>query len=543
MTPPQQPITILLVDDDARNLDALEAILADPGYRLIRALDADSALRQLLENDVAAIVLDIKMPGVSGFELAGLIKGTKKFRQIPLLFLTAYMVDEKDVLTGYVSGAVDYLTKPVNPAILRHKVAVYAELFRKTRALAELNDRLEARVMERTAELARSEAALRDADAQKDRFLATLAHELRNPLAPLRTGLDLLLRSPDRPANSERVLGAMNRQLDHMVRLLDDLLDIARITRGTLEVRKELVDLASVIQRAVEMTSPHLVRRNQSVAFSWGDAPLSVQVDPTRIAQIVANLLNNASKHSPAGARVTIRTQSSAEGVSIQVIDEGAGIAADRLPRVFEMFTKIESDSPHPNDGLGIGLALSKSLARLHGGTLTAESAGPGKGSTFTLTIPGRAPEAVAQVVTPPATEAAVGKGSSGSLRIVVVEDNEDSAEMLSTWLEFLGHHAIVARDGLQGVSVIKQSHPDVVLCDIGLPGMNGVDVCKQVVGEMPSPPVMVALTGWGAEGDRARTEAAGFRHHLVKPVDLDKLRAVLESIRGSSGTAVSAGA
>src|SRR4051812_28270158 len=188
------PIDILLVDDEPRNLDALEAILGDPGYRLLRAEDSDLALRLLLEREVAVIVLDIKMPGVSGFELARIIKDTKRFRQTPIVFLTAHMVEDQDVVAGYGAGAVDYLTKPVNPQILRQKIAVFAELHRKTRALAELNEKLEDRVLERTAELERSEAALRTSGKQKDEFLAVLAHELRNPLAPLRTGLDLLVR-------------------------------------------------------------------------------------------------------------------------------------------------------------------------------------------------------------------------------------------------------------------------------------------------------------------------------------------------------------
>src|SRR6187455_73204 len=186
------PINILLVDDEQRNLDVLEVILDDPRYRVLRADDADKALRLLLEHEIAAIVLDIKMPGVSGFELAKLIKGTKRYREIPIVFLTAYMVGDQDVIAGYGAGAVDYLTKPVNPAILRHKIAVFAELFRKTRALSELNETLEARVQQRTAELERSEAALREAARQKDEFLATLAHELRNPLAPIRNAVQIL---------------------------------------------------------------------------------------------------------------------------------------------------------------------------------------------------------------------------------------------------------------------------------------------------------------------------------------------------------------
>src|ERR1700733_6811855 len=262
-------IDVLLVDDEPRNLDALEAVLEGDGYRLHRAEDADRALRVLLDRDVAAIILDIKMPNVNGIELARIIKGTKRFRQIPILFLTAHMVDDSDVITGYSAGAVDYLTKPFNPTILRHKIAVFADLFRSRRALAELNDQLEERVKERTAELERSEAALRQAARQKDEFLAVLAHELRNPLAPLRTGLDLLIQLSPSPASSTAVVGrtlaAMNRQLDHIVRLIDDLLDVSRISRGMLELKKERTDLSAVVHGAVETLRATFDRRKLEV--------------------------------------------------------------------------------------------------------------------------------------------------------------------------------------------------------------------------------------------------------------------------------------
>jgi signal transduction histidine kinase len=522
----EDSINILLVDDEARNLDALEAILRDPTYRLLRAHDADKALRLLLENDVAAIVLDIKMPGVSGLELAQLIKGTKKFRQIPIVFLTAYLVDDKDILTGYGAGAVDYLTKPVNPQILRHKVAVFADLFRKTRALAELNENLEKRVQERTAELERSEEALRGAHKKKDQFLAMLAHELRNPLAPLRTGLDVLLRRPKGPAK-ERTLAAMNRQVDHMIRLIDDLLDVSRISRGTVEMRKVSARLSSVIEHAIETASPPFTLRHQTVTLEV-EEPVTAMVDTTRVAQIVANLLTNASRHSPPGARVRVRLQRAGDKATIEVVDEGVGIPVDQVDRVFEMFTKIERSAPGNSDGLGIGLALSRQLADLHNGTLTAESAGEGTGAKFTLTLPALPRGAQAEER---AARGAPSLLSRAALSVVVVEDNDDSADIMSLWLEQQGHIVRVARSGPDGVALIRQARPDVVLCDIGLPGMDGVDVCRQVVHEMAVPPVMVALTGWGMEADRNRTAQAGFRHHLVKPVEPEKLRSVLESI------------
>jgi signal transduction histidine kinase len=538
-----EAINILLVDDEPRNIEALEAILDEPTYRLLKANDAEKALRLLLENDVAAIVLDIKMPGISGFELAQLIKGTKKFRQIPIVFLTAYLVDDADVLTGYGAGAVDYLTKPVNPQILRHKIAVFADLFRKTRALAELNEHLEARVQERTAELEQSEGALRHANKQKDLFLATLAHELRNPLAPLRTGLDLLLGQPDQSATTTRTLAAMNRQLDHMVRLVDDLLDVSRISRGTLEMRKERTDLATIVERAVETMRPALTRREQNVVVV-GDAhgPVTAFVDPTRIAQVVGNLLNNASKHSPPGAPIEVRLQSSGPTASIQVTDHGVGIPADQLERVFEMFTKIERAAPAQNDGLGIGLALSLQLATLHGGTLTAASGGEGKGATFTLSVPHALPAGVSAASVEASVQARAPAAAPAPLnvlhqrlRIVVVEDNEDAADTMSEWLAHLGHAVHVARTGPDGVALVLEQRPDVVLCDIGLPGMDGVDVCRDIVRGMQVPPVMIALTGWGMESDRRRTMEAGFKHHLVKPVAPEKLRTVLQSVERSA--------
>jgi DNA-binding response OmpR family regulator len=274
------PVDILLVDDEPRNLDALEAILADPAYRLLRAGDADGALRLLLDHDVAAIILDIKMPGVSGFELARIIKDTKRFRETPIVFLSAYMVEDQDVIAAYGAGGVDYLTKPVNPQILRHKVAVFAELYRKTRELAELNkqlaglnEKLEMRVKERTAKLQESEAALRKGATQKDEFLAILAHELRNPLAPLRMGVGLLLRHPAIPSLPQvtRTLARMSRQLDQLVRLIDDLLDVSRISRGLLDLKRDNVDLAAVVRSVIEDAQPWFEQRKQTVAASITD--------------------------------------------------------------------------------------------------------------------------------------------------------------------------------------------------------------------------------------------------------------------------------
>ena len=531
-----EAIDILLVDDEPRNLDALEVILENPGYRLLRALDADSALRLLIDHDVAAIILDIKMPGTTGFELAQMIKATKRYRQIPILFLTAYHLADQDMLTGYGFGAADYLTKPLRPEIVRHKVAVFADLFRKTRALSELNEKLEERVRERTAELIRSEASLREADRKKDEFIAVLAHELRNPLAPLSFGLDILAKHmPEEEPLITDTLARMTRQLKHMVRLIDDLLDISRIGRGTIELRKERFDLTDAIQAAVDSNRPHFERRRQSLVISAGP-PVFAFGDPTRIVQIIGNLLHNAAKFTPPGGRISVELTVQGEHALVRVIDSGEGIAADQLERVFEMFTR-SSTQAKADRGLGIGLALGRRLAELHGGTLTAASEGAGRGTTFTLRLPTSAAQSQPASIT--ISAAPDSAGPQAALNIVVIEDIEDVAAELAQWLGQQGHHVAVAHNGESGVELVVKNGPDVVLCDLGLPDIDGVEVCSRVRKlALAKQPRMVALTGWGREIDRQRTKEAGFDEHLVKPVEAEVLRTLLGSRRPPGLTA-----
>jgi signal transduction histidine kinase len=520
------PIEILLVDDEARNLDALEAILADPAYRLLRAENADKALRHLLDHDVAAIVLDIKMPGVSGLELAGMIKNTRRFRQTPIVFLTAYMLEDQHVVAGYGAGAVDYLAKPVNPAVLRHKVAVFADLFRKTRELAELNEKLEERVQARTLDLARSEAALRKADVQKDEFLAVLAHELRNPLAPLRTGLDILLRRLKGAPEVEKTLGVMNRQLDHMVRLIDDLLDVSRISRGLLELKKEATDLGGVVETAVDASRAFFARKQQELVVDLAPG-IRADADPTRVAQILTNLLHNAAKFTPNGGRVRISLIRDGEQAVARVVDSGPGISTADIQRIFDMFARLQRPETGES-GLGIGLALARRLAEMHGGTLEASSPGEGAGTTLTLRLPAMSTAEVPAHAEPQADP--VGRDDR-RLEIVVIEDNPDVGDVLVEWLEDIGHQLSVARSGEKGLELIRQRSPDVVLCDLGLTGMSGLDVCRAVrANGAVKQPIMVALTGWGREEDRRRTQDAGFDHHIVKPVAPEKLLALLRT-------------
>jgi signal transduction histidine kinase len=528
------PVDILLVDDHAPNLLALEAILADPGYRLLRAQDADGALRTLLENDVAAIVLDIKMPEVSGFELAQMIKKTRRFRQIPIVFLTAYMIDEQDVLAGYDAGAVSYLTKPVNPQVLRHKIAVFADLYRKTRELAELNGKLEARVRERTLELERSEAALREAARQKDEFLAILAHELRNPLVPLRTGLDLLLRRRTQPPK-ERTLATMDRQLGHMVRLIDDLLDISRVSRGLLELKKETVDLRATVEATVESIRSAFEEKSQQVTLEL-DEGLYAQADATRLAQILTNLLTNAAKFTPQWGKIRVSLRWEAQRAAIRVVDSGSGIPTDKVDDVFGMFARVEHPGIANSSGLGIGLALARRLAEMHGGTLTAASAGEGQGSTFTLSLPAflsaRAPAAAPAAEVEPAAPAA-----TEALRIVIIEDSVAIVDSLTDLLEDMGHRTWSALNGPSGLELVEKARPDLILCDLGLPHMGGIDICRRIRAlPLATRPTIIALSGWGRDDDRRRTAEAGFDDHLVKPVGAAELNRLLSSVRRVDG-------
>jgi signal transduction histidine kinase len=522
-------IKLLLVDDEPRNLDALEAVLDADGYTMLRAEDADRALRVLLEHDIAAIVLDIKMPRVNGIELAQIIKGTKRFRQIPILFLTAHMLEDADVLSGYGAGAVDYLTKPFNPQILRHKVAVFADLFRKTRALAELNEKLEQRVAERTDELQKSETALRAAARQKDEFLATLAHELRNPLAPIRTGLDLLMQiQAPQTQIAGKTLAAMNRQLDHIVRLIDDLLDVSRISRGVLELKKEVTNLAALIQTSIETFRPAFEQRGIKLTVATPPSITAI-VDPTRISQVIGNLLHNASKFTPNGGTVRVELELIGGDAIVRISDNGVGIPSDQIDRVFEMFARIERTTSKGDRGAGIGLALAKRLARMHGGDLTAWSAGENRGTTFTLGIPGAA---VVPVTLDSAPERLGSIVTGSPLDILLIEDNDDVADTLGAWLETLGHRVTIARTGPKGLELALTIRPQLVLCDIGLPEMDGVEVCQRVrQAATDFRPVMVALTGWGKEEDRIRTKEAGFDHHLVKPVALDTLSKLIAGV------------
>jgi PAS domain S-box-containing protein len=376
-------------------------------------------------------------------------------------------------------------------------------------------------------ELRRVAADLSEADHRKSEFLATLAHELRNPLAPIRTGLDLLRMAPPDPHAAARVHGMMDRQLGHLIHLVDDLLDVARITRGKIELKKEPVLLRTIVATAVETSTALIQAHGHELSVELPPEPLELEADVTRMVQVLSNLLNNAAKYTPAGGRIGLSAWREDGHAVIAVSDSGIGIPPDAIGSVFEMFTQVRGSLDRAQGGLGIGLSLVRRLVELHGGRVSAFSGGRGDGSTFTVRLPLRpgtphAPGAAAQAGMPQ-------QDTAGPLRVLVVDDNLDAADSLTALLEALGHTTTVAHDGPQGLAAARAFVPDLVLLDIGLPGMSGHEVAREIRRTAAlRKVVLIALTGWGSESDQRLSQEAGFDQHLIKPVSLEALEQAL---------------
>ncbi len=796
----KKKIKILLVDDQPANLAVLEAVLAELDEVLVSVLSGELALRQVLEDEFALVLMDVHMPTMSGLETAELLRSHPRSRTVPIIFLTADHGDDFQVEQAYALGAVDYLTKPINPVILRSKVAVFIDLHRKTaeiarhtrdshlaalrtrderirlildntrdyafigtdpdgnvteweggaesitgwwadsargrsaaiiftpedraagrpqaemrqardtgraedrrwhvrrdgtrffadgvmvplrddqdqlrgyakifrdataeRLAAEQLQQSEARLGEsrrrsRLAEenllrlaavaeqssdfigiasplahptylnqagrelvgiapdaeigsfgaadfftpesgdyvrqrvlpaiggaagkwegelrmrhlgtgatfpvyykgfavrdadgaivalatitrditeqkkaedeLRRTAADLSEADRRKSEFLATLAHELRNPLAPIRSGLDLMRMSAADPAASAKIHAMMDRQLGHLVHLVNDLLDVARITRGKIELKKEAADLAAVVAMALETSAGMIDASAHALEVDVPHGVLPVEVDVTRLVQVISNLLNNAAKYTPPGGRIKLSARQEDGAAVLTVADSGVGIPAEAMATLFDMFTQVGGNMARSQGGLGIGLSLVRRLVELHDGAVSAQSAGRGAGSTFMVRLPLRQAGA-AVAVAPVASE------RGAPLRILVVDDNVDAAECLSALLEIMGHSTEVAADGPSGYALARAFSPQLAFLDIGLPGMSGHELARTIRATPGMERLMlVALTGWGTREDVAESHAAGFDLHLTKPVDFDALDTVFAALAtGTPGT------
>ncbi|ESQ76159.1 response regulator [Asticcacaulis sp. AC402] len=525
------PVTILLVDDRPENLLSLEALLRRDGLVLLKASSGNEALELLLKHDIALALLDVMMPDMDGFDLAELMRGNERTRRVPIMFLTAGSSDRQRRFRGYEAGAVDFLQKPLEPDVLRSKVSVFCELYLQRQQIAGQRDNLKAFAEENLRllkESHRNANALREADQRKDEFLATLAHELRNPLAPIRNGLQILRMAPD-GERADTVRDMMDRQLTHLVRLIDDLLDVSRVSRGKIDLRMERIAIQDAVKAALEASKPLIDAGMHALAVEVPEPPLWVDGDLTRLAQIVSNLLNNAAKYTPEGGRITLSVAPDGNQIEIRVKDSGIGIAPDMLRKVFELFTQVDQQLDRSQGGLGIGLALVQKLVEMHRGKAVAESEGIGHGSTFTV----RLPLATEPDARPPEVDA--DRGLARPLDVLIVDDNCDSADTTRWMLELLGHRPRVANNGPAALIAARNHRPDVVLLDIGMPGMDGYEVCR-TLRAMPEmdPVAIVAQTGWGQESDRRQAFDAGFDQHVTKPVSLDILTRVLSQV-GSS--------
>jgi PAS domain S-box-containing protein len=650
---------VLLVDDQPANLLALEVILDGQGYNLVKADSGSQALRLLDKANFAVILLDVQMPGLNGFETARQVRSQERSRHTPIIFLTAHDDNRMPVEEAYLLGAVDYLVKPLNPVILRAKVAGFVDLFASKeqikrqaeqlrqlerreleRKLAEEGRRFQAildnsptfiflkdtqsryvvvnqatarllglertqvegktdhdlfppdiavrlvaddrKVLQERTPLEREQIVpaqgvfrtvlvvkfplfdaegvpnslcgiatditerkelerklreraeqLAEADRRKDVFLATLAHELRNPLAPLANALRVMrLRGRDRREAVSWAQDMMERQVLYLVHLVDDLLDVSRIGRGKIALQKEMVDLATLVAVAVETARPLLDSHRHRLTVSVPSG-IWLEADPTRLAQVLANLLNNAAKYTEEDGHVALTAAVEADEVVLRVKDNGVGIAPEVLPRVFDLFVQAEP-SLGRQGGLGIGLTLVKNLVELHGGSVTAFSAGPGQGSEFVVRLPVQPGPPVCALPREPVTggHSSVEDRGTPRRRVLVVDDSADTADSLALLLRMEGHEVRVAYEGTAALDTAQTFCPEVVLSDIGLPGMTGYELAPRLR-QLPGMAdiLLVALTGYAQEEDRRRAEAAGFDAYLVKPADLDTVRALLANI------------
>lgn len=572
MTP--QDVKILLVDDKPERLLSYEVALESLGHTMVRAQSGTEALGKLMEMEFAAILLDVSMPDMDGFETAELIRNHPRFEETPIIFVTGLHVTDLDQRKGYAMGAVDYVQIPVIPEILRGKVQALVQLYMQRAELSRLNQKLalanaelakaheelkaqnmrELQQLNQTLEMAnaeltaannrltreiaereRAEQALSQSMKRKDEYIAILAHELRNPLSAIHNAV-MVMQMPS--ASEQQQTWAhelLQRQVKHLTCLMDDLLDVSRISNGRIQLHKEVVDLSQVVRHAAESVAPLLKKHRHALRLELPDESFYVEGDTVRLTQILGNLLTNAAKYMDDGGRVDLVLEREGENnACIRVRDRGVGIPEDLLTKVFDLFVQAPSALNRAQGGLGIGLALVRALVDLHGGSAYATSAGPGQGAEFTVSLPlvNQAPN----TENAPSLPTAAG---AQALRILIIDDNVDSATGLSLCLESLGYELRSAHTGKEGVAAARTYHPDAILLDIGLPDIDGCEVARRLREERSlNNARIVAMTGYSGDADRDRAQRAGFDHYLVKPVELPKLLELLDTLACETGAA-----
>ena len=480
-----------------------------------------AGLQRALASPVGAVIVAdtaLRQPGFDG--VLDALSAQEAWSDLPVVLTAARQFE-----SGRVADAVDRLTNVTivdRPTSVRMLLGAVQAALRARRRQYQIRDQL--------AALRQADDALRTADRRKDEFLATLAHELRNPLAPLRSALQIMELRGVRDAEQARLVAMMDRQMNVMVRLIDDLLDIARISSGKVTLQRERLDLRSVAEAAIEAGTPAVAAAGHRLRVSLPPQPIFVLGDATRLAQVIGNLLNNATKYTPPGGELALEVNVDGDDAVLAVQDNGAGIPPDVLKHVFDMFAQVNRTLDRAQGGLGIGLALVRRLLDMHGGSVEARSEGEDRGSVFTVRLP-----LLRESAQTPRHDPGDGAGIRGAarrLRILVVDDNRDAADTLSLLLEASGHEVLTTYDGVSAVAKARDQRPHAVFCDIGMPGMSGHEVAATLrAGGVHPSAALVAVTGWGSEEDRRKAQDAGFDFHLVKPVSVGAIGAVLERL------------
>ncbi len=497
---------ILLADDNADMRGYVRELL-DPLYEIEAVSNGEAALAAVRARRPDLVISDVMMPQLDGLGLLQALRADATVRDVPLILLSARAGEEARI-QGLNAGADDYLVKPFTARELLARVGALLELTRTRREHEE-----------------RQRRELEEASRQKDEFLAMLAHELRNPLAPIRNAGEILLRNLPADVGLRTAVHTIERQVTHLTRLVDDLLDVSRITRGRIELRPRPTLLADLVSRAIETVDPMLRRKRHMVSVAASRWNLYVNVDPERLVQCFSNVLTNSIKYTENGGEIHVDLREDGDEVVVTVSDNGMGIAPELQPRIFDLFVQAERTLDRAQGGLGIGLSIVKRLVEMHDGRVAIRSEGENRGTTFEM----RLPLLRGEHDTRPVRET----HARHARRVLVVDDNEDAANTLAMVLRMEGHDIATAYSGQEALALIEQFAPEVVLLDIGLPGIDGLEVARRIR-ELAQgrDATLVAITGYGQEADRARTRDAGFAHHLVKPVDFADLERLLSQLQ-----------
>jgi signal transduction histidine kinase len=520
-------VSILVVDDRADKLLAYEVMLADLKQNIVCVRSGKEALRRLLREDFAAILLDVNMPGMDGFETAALIRQRQRCETTPIIFVSAINDTLNHISRGYSLGAVDYILTPVVPDILKAKIAVFVDLFKKTEQIKRQAEERESLIREQAiAEHARVEAER--ASEAKDRFLAMLSHELRTPLTPVLASVFMLECEDNVPEIMHESLQLIRRNVELEARLIDDLLDLTRISKGKVQLSFEIVDAHTLLRNALEICQSEIEQKKLELRSEFAATKVYLQADPARLQQIFWNLIKNAVKFTPHGGKLSIRTTNNGDGqFRLEVEDSGCGIDPEVLPRIFRAF---EQAGRTQLGGLGLGLAISKALVEAHHGSISAESQGRDSGATFTALFP-----TCERNVIPESSDAPRSTAKRRSVRILLVEDHEDTNRSLTRMLRRRGYEVHPANDIRSALDIAMRKQFDVLVSDIGLPDGSGIDLLKALRAKRDV--FGIALSGYGMEEDIRRSGEAGFSHHLVKPVDLNKLDSIIQEMSLPDGT------